>query len=74
MSDFTNAQSWDPSVVSARRIDHGALAVDSQFELTVRFAGRNKEMRYRITVDRGAAQRHVHVVDDCALVVGHVDL
>lgn len=49
MSDFANAQSWDPSVVSARRIDHGALAVNSQFELTVRFAGRNKEMRYRIT-------------------------
>jgi hypothetical protein len=49
MSDFANARFWDPSVVSATRIDDGALAVDSQFELAVRVAGREKALRYRIT-------------------------
>jgi hypothetical protein len=49
MSDFANAQYWDPSVVSALRIDDGELAVNSEFELTVRFAGRDKTLRYQIT-------------------------
>jgi hypothetical protein len=49
MSDFSNAQYWDPSVVKATRVDDGALAVDSEFDLTVRFAGRDKALRYRIT-------------------------
>lgn len=49
MSDFRNAQVWDPSVVSATRLDDGALTLDSTFELTVRFAGRDKVLRYRIS-------------------------
>ena len=49
MSDFANARFWDPSVVSATRVDDGALAVDSQFDLAVRVAGRAKSLRYRIT-------------------------
>ncbi len=49
MSDFANAQLWDPSVVSAKRIDEGPLGVNAEFELTVRFAGRDKALRYRIT-------------------------
>lgn len=49
MSDFQNAQHWDPSVVSASRLDDGALAESSEFALTVRFAGRDKSLRYRIT-------------------------
>lgn len=49
MSDFANAQLWDPSVVSARRVDGGEVALDSKFDLTVRFAGRNKTLRYRVT-------------------------
>lgn len=49
MSDFTNAQQWDPSVVDARRVDDGELAVDSQFDLTVRFAGRDRTLRYHVT-------------------------
>ena len=49
MSDFANAQLWDPSVVSARRVDRGEVSLDSQFDLTVRFAGRNKTLRYRVT-------------------------
>lgn len=49
MSDFTNARFWDPSVVSARRVDEGDLAVNSLFDLTVRFAGRDRVLRYRVT-------------------------
>ncbi len=49
MSDFANARRWDPSVVSARRVDDGDVARDSQFDLTVRFAGRDKTLRYRVT-------------------------
>ncbi len=49
MSDFSNAQYWDPSVRTARRIDDGDVAVGSLFELTVRFVGRDKVLRYQVT-------------------------
>ncbi len=49
MSDFANAQSWDPSVVSAHRVQGGEVAVDAEFDLTVRFAGREQGLRYRVT-------------------------
>lgn len=49
MSDFSNARYWDPSVRSARRLDSGELALGSQFELTVRFAGRDKVLQYEVT-------------------------
>jgi len=49
MGDFANAQRWDPSVTSAHRIDDGPLATNSAFELTVRFAGRDKTLRYAVT-------------------------
>ena len=49
MSDFANARFWDPSVISAQRIDDGAVDENSEFELTVRVAGRDKVLRYRVT-------------------------
>jgi Polyketide cyclase / dehydrase and lipid transport len=49
MSDFTNAQDWDPSVASARRVDGDELAVGSLFDLTVRFARRVVALHYRVT-------------------------
>ena len=49
MSDFSNAQHWDPSVRAARRVDDGDVTVGSLFELTVRFAGRDKLLRYQVT-------------------------
>jgi len=49
MSDFSNARIWDPSVTFARRLDTGEVALDSQFELTVGFAGRSQVMHYRVT-------------------------
>jgi hypothetical protein len=48
MSDFSNAQFWDPSVVSASRVDDGDVSIDSEFELTVRVAGRDQTLRYRV--------------------------
>jgi hypothetical protein len=36
-------------VTSATRVDDGVLGVNSEFELTVRFAGRDKVLRYQIT-------------------------
>ena len=49
MSDFAHASSWDPSVVSAQRLDEKPPSLDAQFDLTVRFAGRDTSLRYRIT-------------------------
>jgi Polyketide cyclase / dehydrase and lipid transport len=49
LSDFTNATSWDPSVVSSCHVGEKPVALGSQFDLTVRFAGRNKELHYRVT-------------------------
>jgi Polyketide cyclase / dehydrase and lipid transport len=49
MSDFSNARYWDPSVLSAQRLGNGELALDTEFELTVHFAGREKVLRYRVT-------------------------
>lgn len=49
MADFSNAQEWDPGVVTARRLDPGDLRVGSQFDLTVQFAGGRMVLRYAIT-------------------------
>jgi hypothetical protein len=49
MSDFSNAQYWDPSVRVARRDDGGEIAVGSHFTLTLRFAGRDKTLEYEVT-------------------------
>jgi hypothetical protein len=48
MSDFENARRWDPSVVLARRVGSGGLDVGAQFDLSVRFAGREKVLRYLV--------------------------
>ena len=49
MSDFSNAQIWDPGVVRARRIDDGPISVGSAFELEVKFGPRTSVMRYEVT-------------------------
>jgi hypothetical protein len=49
MSDFSNARYWDPSVQSARRLEDGDLVLGTQFELTVRFGGRDQVLKYRVT-------------------------
>lgn len=49
MASFDNAVQWDPSVVEARRLDSGELAVGSAFRVVSKFAGRRVPLRYRIT-------------------------
>ncbi len=48
ISDFGNANEWDPSVVTSKRRDEGPLGVGSSFDLTVRFTGRAVPLRYEI--------------------------
>ena len=49
MADFSHAPEWDPSVVSATRLDTGPLRVASRFDLVVRSAGRVTPLRYEVT-------------------------
>lgn len=49
MADFSHAPEWDPSVVSATRLDEGQLRVASTFDLVVRSAGRSLPLHYEIT-------------------------
>ena len=49
MADFSHAPEWDPSVVSATRLDAGPLRVASSFDLVVRSAGRSLPLRYEVT-------------------------
>ena len=49
MSDFSNAQEWDPGVASARRLDGARVEVGSAFDLDVLFAGRTMTLRYQVT-------------------------
>lgn len=49
MADFSHAPEWDPSVVSAVRLDEGPLRVSSRFDLVVRSARRSMPLRYEVT-------------------------
>ncbi len=49
MADFSHAPEWDPSVLSATRLDEGALRVTSSFDLVVRSGGRSLPLRYEVT-------------------------
>jgi hypothetical protein len=66
MSDFSNAARWDPGVLSARRIDTGAVREGSSFDLTVAFAGRKVPLRY--TVRSLTAGEHVVFVASTKLL------
>jgi hypothetical protein len=48
MSDFSNAQDWDPGVAAARRVDGTRVEVGSAFDLDVVFAGRTMTLRYEV--------------------------
>lgn len=49
MASFDNAADWDPSVLSARRLDTGELGVGSAFHVVSTFAGRKVPLGYQIT-------------------------
>ena len=50
VADFANAQTWDPGVATAARLDAGAIGLGSRFRLGVRLGSRVAPMDYRISV------------------------
>jgi carbon monoxide dehydrogenase subunit G len=48
LSDFSNAEQWDPGTVSCERLDDGPLVVGSRFHNVSEFRGRRTELAYRI--------------------------
>ena len=50
VSNFANAQLWDPGVAESRRVDDGELRVGSQFELVAEFRGKRLTFLYTVTV------------------------
>jgi carbon monoxide dehydrogenase subunit G len=60
VADFTNTAEWDPSVVSAERVDDGPIGEGSQFRVVVAFFGRRIELTY--TIERYAPPSEVVLV------------
>jgi hypothetical protein len=48
LAAFDNIRDWDPSVVSARRLDERAVRLGSTFEVVVRVGRRELPLRYEI--------------------------
>jgi len=49
ISDFANAEVWDPGTVTSERLDPGPVAVGARYRLQVRMGSREAPMEYRIT-------------------------
>jgi carbon monoxide dehydrogenase subunit G len=60
VADYTNAVAWDPSIVSAQRLDDGPIREGSQFRVVVAFFGRHIELTY--TIERHAPPTEVVLV------------
>ena len=50
VSDFANAQLWDPGVASSKQIDAGPVGVGTRYRLGVRMRGKVAPMVYEVTV------------------------
>jgi len=50
LADFSNTAEWDPSVMSAERLDDGEIGPGSRFRVCVGFAGQTLALDYEITV------------------------
>ena len=50
VADFANAQTWDPGVATAERLDSGAVRLGSRFRLGVRLGRRVGLMDHQTTV------------------------
>jgi hypothetical protein len=48
LAAFDNIRDWDPSVVSARRLDEGPVRLGSAFEVVVRVGRRELPLRYEV--------------------------
>jgi carbon monoxide dehydrogenase subunit G len=48
VSDFANAEAWDPGVKESRRVGNGPVGVGAVFRLVVMFRGTSLPMTYRI--------------------------
>jgi carbon monoxide dehydrogenase subunit G len=49
VSDFANAERWDPGVAESRAVTDGPVRVGSRYALTVLFNGRRLPMTYEVT-------------------------
>lgn len=49
LSDFSNAQEWDPGVVEATRGGEGPVEVGAEFRLVAAFLGRRVPLTYTVT-------------------------
>lgn len=46
--NFANAAEWEPGSIASRKLTPGPVVVGSEFEVTVKFAGRKQDMHYVI--------------------------
>ena len=49
LARFSNAQEWDPGVLSGEALDPGPVRAGSRFRLVVPFAGRRLPLTYQVT-------------------------
>jgi uncharacterized protein YndB with AHSA1/START domain len=57
LSDFTNAEQWDPGTVTCRRVDAGPIDVGATYENVSEFRGRKTTLEY--TVQTFEPARHL---------------
>jgi carbon monoxide dehydrogenase subunit G len=50
LSDFANAQEWDPGVVEGENLTGQPIGPDSRFRLVARFLGLRVPLEYRISI------------------------
>lgn len=48
LSDFSNAQQWDPGTVSCVRTGRGPIAVGARFDNVSKFRGKETSLRYEL--------------------------
>ena len=52
LSDFANAEAWDPGTVTCTRLDSGPVTVGSKWKNVSKFRGRETTLEYRlVTLD-----------------------
>lgn len=49
LADFTSTVTWDPMIVAARRLDHGAVGLGSAFVVDLTVGSRTIPLTYTIT-------------------------